>query len=65
MAKHEKACADNQHNFKSLAFDNFGFLAPKVINLLKRIQKVMHSNIVWPRFMNVVFRRSDFAMENV
>jgi hypothetical protein len=55
MAKHEKLCADNQHVFKLFAFDNFGFLALEVINLLKRVQKVMYSNTMSHRSMNVVF----------
>ncbi|GAU26475.1 hypothetical protein TSUD_294430 [Trifolium subterraneum] len=55
MRKHEKACSDNQHVFVPFAFDTFGFLAPEAVNLLKRVQKVMHSNVVSPRFMNVVF----------
>jgi len=28
IAKHEKACSDNQHAFIPFAFDTFGFLAP-------------------------------------
>ncbi|GAU30880.1 hypothetical protein TSUD_15660 [Trifolium subterraneum] len=46
MSKHEKACSDNQHVFIPFAFDTFGFLAPEAVTLLKRVQKVMHSNVV-------------------
>jgi hypothetical protein len=42
MVKHEKVCSDNQHVFIPFAFDTFGFLAPKAIHLLKRVQKVMY-----------------------
>ncbi|PNY14294.1 auxilin-like protein, partial [Trifolium pratense] len=36
VVKHEKACSDNQHVFIPFAFDTFGFLAPDVVDLLKR-----------------------------
>ncbi|KAK2385232.1 Pleckstrin proteiny (PH) domain-containing protein [Trifolium repens] len=48
MVKYEKACSDNQHVFISFAFDTFGFLTPEAVDLLKRIQKVMHSNVMSP-----------------
>ncbi|MCI60704.1 xylem serine proteinase, partial [Trifolium medium] len=48
MGKHEKACSDKQHVFISFAFDTFDFLAPEVIDLMKRVQRVMHSNVVSP-----------------
>jgi hypothetical protein len=62
MTKHEKACSDNQHVFIPFAFDTFGFLAPEAVNLLKKIQKVMHSNVVSHKSMNVVFQRLGFAI---
>ena len=34
VAKHEKACSDNQHAFIPFAFDTFGFLAPEVVDLM-------------------------------
>jgi hypothetical protein len=49
--------------FIPFAFDTFGFLAPEAVDLLKRIQKVMHSNIMSPRSMNVVFQRLSFAIQ--
>ncbi|PNY11325.1 auxilin-like protein, partial [Trifolium pratense] len=48
VAKHERACSDNQHAFIPFAFDTFGFLAPDAVNILQRIQRVMHSNVVSP-----------------
>jgi len=42
MVKYEKTCSDNQHAFIPFAFDTFGFLAPEVVDLLHRVQKVMH-----------------------
>jgi len=57
VAKHEKACSDNQHAFILFALDTFGFLAPEAVGLLHRVQKVMHSNVMSPRSMNVVFTR--------
>ncbi|WJX88063.1 hypothetical protein P8452_70185 [Trifolium repens] len=49
VARHEKACFDNQHAFIPFAFDTFGFLAPEAASLLQRVQKVMNSNVVSPR----------------
>jgi hypothetical protein len=63
MTKYDKTCFDNQHVFIPFAFDTFSFLAPKTVNLLKIIQKVMHSNVVSPKSMNVVFQRLNFAIQ--
>jgi hypothetical protein len=63
VAKHEKACSDNQHVFIPFAFDTFGFLAPKVVDLLDRVQKVMHINVMSPKTMNVVFTRISFVIQ--
>ena len=63
VAKHEKACTDNQHAFIPFAFDTFGFLAPEAVELLKRVQRVMHSNVMSPRSMDVVFKRIGFAIQ--
>ena len=63
VAKHEKACSDNQHAFIQFAFDTFGFLAPEAVGLLHRVQKVMHSNFMSHRSMNVVFTRIDFVIQ--
>jgi hypothetical protein len=62
VVKHEKACSDNQHAFIPFAFDTFGFLAPDAVNLLQRVQKIMHNNVVCPRSMDVVFKRIGFAI---
>jgi len=63
MVKHEKACSDNQHTFILFAFDIFGFLAPEVVDLLHRVQMVMHSNAVSSRSVSVVFTRIGFASQ--
>nr|GEV26716.1 auxilin-like protein [Tanacetum cinerariifolium] len=42
VTKHEKACIENRHVFIPFAFDTFGFLAPEVVALLNRVQRVMH-----------------------
>jgi len=63
VAKHEKACSDNQHVFIPFAFDTFSFLASEAVGLLHRVQKVMHSNVMSPRSMNVVFTRIGFAIQ--
>ena len=49
VAKHEKACSDNQHVFVPFVFDTFSFLALEVVDLLHGVQRVMHSNVMSPR----------------
>jgi hypothetical protein len=61
-SKHEKTCSDNQHAFISFAFDTFGFLAPNVVDLLQRVQKIIHNNVVSLRSMDVVFKKIDFII---
>nr|GFA48490.1 putative reverse transcriptase domain-containing protein [Tanacetum cinerariifolium] len=63
VTKHEKACIENQHVFIPFAFDTFGFLAPETLELLGRVQRVMHSNIMTPRSTYVLFKRIDFAIQ--
>ncbi|MCI10479.1 auxilin-like protein, partial [Trifolium medium] len=48
VAKHERACSDNQHTFIPFAFETFGFLTPEAVDILKRVQRVMHNNVVSP-----------------
>jgi hypothetical protein len=63
VAKHEKACSDNQHAFIPFAFDTFGFLVSEVADILHRIQRVMHSNVMSPRSIDVLFTRIGFAIQ--
>ncbi|GKE14526.1 putative reverse transcriptase domain-containing protein [Tanacetum coccineum] len=63
VTKHEKACIENQHVFIPFAFDTFGFLAPEAVELLSRVQRVMHSNVMTPRSRDVVFKRIGFAIQ--
>ena len=55
VIKHDNACFDNQHIFISFAFDTFVFLAPKAVDILRKVQRVMYNNVMSPMFMNVVF----------
>ncbi|GJR40522.1 putative reverse transcriptase domain-containing protein [Tanacetum coccineum] len=57
VTKHEKACIENQHVFIPFAFDTFCFLAPEAVELLSRVQRVMHNNVMTPRYTDVVFKR--------
>jgi hypothetical protein len=41
----------------------FGFLALEIVDLLQKVQRGMHSNVVPPRSMNVVFKRIGFAIQ--
>nr|KAJ0213536.1 hypothetical protein LSAT_V11C400199650 [Lactuca sativa] len=52
VVKHENECIANQHAFVPFAFDTFGFLAPEAVELLNRVQRVMHSNVISPRSTN-------------
>ncbi|KAJ0797665.1 putative exostosin [Helianthus annuus] len=63
VTKHEKACIDNQHMFIPFAFDTFDVLVPEAVDLLSRVQRVMHSNVMTPRSMDVVFKRLSFAIQ--
>ncbi|GJY80916.1 hypothetical protein Tco_0493667 [Tanacetum coccineum] len=63
LTKHEKACIENQHVFIPFAFDTFGFLAPEAVELLSRVQRVMHSNVMTLRSTDVIFTRIDFAIQ--
>ncbi|GJW02417.1 hypothetical protein Tco_1561273, partial [Tanacetum coccineum] len=43
VAKHEKACLENQQVFIPYAFDTFGFLAPKAEEFWTRVQRVVQN----------------------
>ncbi|GJW04814.1 RNA-directed DNA polymerase, eukaryota [Tanacetum coccineum] len=45
VAKHEKACLENQHVFIPFAFDTFGFLAPEAEEFLNRVQRVVQTKL--------------------
>ncbi|GJT92818.1 putative reverse transcriptase domain-containing protein [Tanacetum coccineum] len=63
VAKHEKSCIENQHMFIPFAFDTFGFLAPEAVELLTKVQRVMNTNVMTPRSINVVFNRIGLAIQ--
>ena len=63
VAKHEKACLENQHVFIPFAFDTFGFLAPEAVNFLSRVQRVVQSNFSNPKKQNFIFSRIGFAIQ--
>ncbi|XP_076901857.1 uncharacterized protein LOC143556417 [Bidens hawaiensis] len=62
VAKHEKACLENQHVFIPFAFDTFGALGPDAVQFLKRVQQVVSSNSAHAKG-NVVFSRVGFAIQ--
>ncbi|KAJ0542228.1 putative reverse transcriptase domain, exostosin [Helianthus annuus] len=63
VAKHEKACIENQHVFTPFAFDTFGALAPDAVRFLKRVQQVVSSNTAHVKGQNFVFSRVGFAIQ--
>nr|GEW06148.1 putative exostosin-like protein [Tanacetum cinerariifolium] len=63
VAKHEKACLENQHVFIPFAFDTFGFLAPETEKFLNRVQRVVQSNCSTPKAQNFIFSRIGFAIQ--
>jgi hypothetical protein len=58
VVKHKKTSCDNQHVFMSFVFHILDSLALEVVDLLKEFKWscMIHSNIVSPMFVNVVFR---------
>ncbi|XP_021986846.1 uncharacterized protein LOC110883387 [Helianthus annuus] len=62
IAKHEKACLENQHVFIPFAFDTFGSLDLEAVEFLNRVQWVMNSSLSTfkGRF---VFSRIGFAIQ--
>lgn len=54
---------ENQHTFILFAFDTFGFLTPEAMELLNKVQLVMHSDVMTPRSIDVVFKRIIFAIQ--
>nr|GEW29535.1 RNA-directed DNA polymerase, eukaryota [Tanacetum cinerariifolium] len=63
VTKHEKACIENQHVFILFAFDTFDFLAPEAVELLSRVQRVIHNNVITPKSTGVIFKRIGFAIK--
>jgi hypothetical protein len=63
VIKHEKMCSDNQHTLILFALDTFDFLASDVVDLLHRVQRGMHNNVMIPRSMNIVFMMINFAIQ--
>ncbi|GKA14646.1 hypothetical protein Tco_0694292 [Tanacetum coccineum] len=63
VAKHEKACLENQHVFIPFAFDTFGFLAPEADEFLNRVQRVVQSDFSTPKTQNFIFSRIGFAIQ--
>ncbi|KAK2355210.1 hypothetical protein QL285_092639 [Trifolium repens] len=53
VVKHERACSDNQHAFIPFAFGTFDFIAPKAVDILNRVQRVMNNNVVSPRYQDI------------
>nr|GEV75486.1 copia-type polyprotein [Tanacetum cinerariifolium] len=60
VTKHKKACIKNQHVFVPLAFDTFGFLAPKAVELLNKVQRVMH---IMSRFLERADKFGEISYE--
>jgi len=44
-------------------FDTFAYLGSDIIDLLHRVQRVMHNNVMSSRSMNVVFMKIDFSIQ--
>ena len=63
VVKHEKTCSDNQHVFIPFIFDTFSFVAEEVVDLLHRVQRVMHINVMSSRSINRMFTRIDFVIQ--
>jgi hypothetical protein len=46
MVKHQKTYYDNQYAFIQFEFDTFDFLILEIVDLLKKVQMIMHDNVV-------------------
>jgi hypothetical protein len=44
-------------------FDTFGFLASDAVNILKKLQRVMHNNAISSKSLDVVFKRICFTIK--
>jgi len=55
--------SDNQDSCISFVFNNFGFLALEVVDLLQRGQMFLLNNVVSLMSMNVVFKNIGFAIQ--
>jgi hypothetical protein len=64
VTKHKKTCSDNQYAIIHIVFDTFSFLTPEAVNILKKVQRIMHSKLVSPRSQAIVFKRIDFTIQN-
>jgi hypothetical protein len=62
VVKHERACSENQHAFIPFVFNTFGFLVHEVVDILKRVQRVIHNNMVSSRSLNILFKMIDFII---
>lgn len=60
---HKKTFSDNQHVFIPFVFDTFSFLAPKEIDLLQKVQRLMNNNVVSHISMNIIFKIIDFVIK--
>jgi hypothetical protein len=49
--------------FIPFAFDTFGFLVLEAVDVLKRVQRVIHNNVVSLRSQDVVFKRISFVIQ--
>jgi hypothetical protein len=45
-------------------FMPFAFLASETIDILKKVEKVMHNNKLSPRYLYIVFKIIDFVIQN-
>jgi hypothetical protein len=63
VVKYERVYSNNQHVFILFAFDTFSFLAPEAVNILKRIQRSVHSNVVFLMSQNIVFKMIGFTIK--
>jgi hypothetical protein len=55
VPKHERTCYNNQHDF----------LALDVVNILKKLQRFMHNNVISSRSLDIVFKRICFSIKKI
>jgi hypothetical protein len=45
------------------AFDTFSFLTPDAVDILKRVKKIMYSNVVSPMSIEILFKMINFVIQ--
>lgn len=48
--------------FNPFMFNTFDFLELEIVDIVQRVQRIIHKNVVSPSYMNVAFKRIGFVI---